>query len=183
MRIRFLLATALLAASPAWAIYKCTQPDGRVTFQDLVCDNSAKNSEVIKARGGNVLQSTAPAARPNVQPNTAIKGPPQAEALLALYRRWVDAERLAFSTARIALAMPIASVQALKREAEALAVPECLSRAKSALNTLIGKSNEAVLRFAAKEEVTSMIYTMAERPQLIPQFEREVERADCDAAQ
>ena len=71
----------------------------------------------------------------------------------------------------------------LKREAEALAVPECLSRAKDALNALIGKSNEAVLRFAAKEEVTSMIYTMAERPQLIPQFEREVERADCAATQ
>ena len=181
--ITTLFATTLVVASPAWAVFKCTLANGRVTFQDLPCDNSAKSSEAVKTYGGNVLQSSAPAAKPGVQPNTAIKGPPQAGAMLALYRRWADGERLAFSTARIALATPIASQQALKREAEALAVPECLNRAKDALNALIERSNEAVLRFAAKEEVASMVYTAVERPKLIPQFEREVERADCAAAQ
>jgi len=169
------------ACAPAWAIYKCTSANGQVTFQDIPCDNGFKHSEVIKAREGNVLQSSA-TAKSNVQPNTAIKGPPQASAMLALYRRWADAERLAFSTARIALATPIASLQALKREAEALEIHECLARAKDALNVLIGKSNEAVLRFAAQEEVTSMLYTIVERPKLIPKFEREVGSADCPDA-
>ena len=37
MHIRTLFAAALLAASPAWAVNKCTGPDGKVMFQDAPC--------------------------------------------------------------------------------------------------------------------------------------------------
>ncbi|QIL81760.1 hypothetical protein G7047_18945 [Diaphorobacter sp. HDW4A] len=154
-----------------------------MTFQDIVCDNGFKKSESIKTREGNILQSQNSAERPNVQPNVSLKGASDAAPLLALYRRWADAERLAFSTSRIALAMPIANLQALKREVEAMDVPSCLNQAKGTLDRLIGKSNEAVLQFAAKEEVTSMVYTLVERPKLIPQFEREVTAAQCSDSQ
>lgn len=37
MRIRALIAIALLAALPAWAITKCVGADGRASFQDAPC--------------------------------------------------------------------------------------------------------------------------------------------------
>jgi hypothetical protein len=60
---------------------------------------------------------------PGVEPNEALEGPAEAGALIALYRRWIDAERLAGSTARIALAGPVSQLQALRRETDALTVP------------------------------------------------------------
>ena len=45
MKTRFLLAAMLIAATPAWAINKCTQADGRVTYQDAPC-LSGKSEEL-----------------------------------------------------------------------------------------------------------------------------------------
>ncbi|WP_423458018.1 hypothetical protein [Ottowia sp. VDI28] len=184
MRIKALIVVAaLVVASPAWAIYKCTKADGRVALQDAPCDNSAKTSEQIKVRSGTNVMESGRGTRIAVEPNTALKGPAEAAALLTLYRRWADAERLAFTTSRIALATPIATLQAIKREAESLTVPSCLTQAKEAINTLISKSNDAILQFAGKEELTAVAYTTVERPKLIPRFEREVEGAKCTSAQ
>ena len=38
MHIRFLLAAALFAAGPAWAINKCTDVHGRVIYQEASCE-------------------------------------------------------------------------------------------------------------------------------------------------
>ena len=51
MHIRFLLAAALLAASPAWAINKCKGPDGKVIFQDAPCVGQGEKIEVRPASG------------------------------------------------------------------------------------------------------------------------------------
>ena len=50
-----------------------------------------------------------------------------------LYKRWKDAALLAGATSRIALAGPMASLQAIKRETEALEVSACLTPAKTKL--------------------------------------------------
>ena len=47
--------------------------------------------------------------------------------------KWSDAAVLARSTSRIALSGPVATLQALHRDTEAMTVPPCLDRAKSAL--------------------------------------------------
>jgi len=117
-----------------------------------------------------------------VQPNAQLSGPPEATPLLALYRRWADTERLAFSTSRIALAVPAASMQSLQREAEALRPPDCLAAAHKTLVELITKSSEAILQFMGKEEVTGMAYQIVHRPKLIPSFETAVTTARCDAS-
>lgn len=175
---------ALLIASPAWALHKCTGPDGKVTYSDTHCaTSSAKQEQLQGLAQRNVLPRAGGAgsgsSAPDVQPKSNLKTQPEAAALIDLYRRWADAEKLAFSTMRIALPGPISSLQAIKREGEALAVPECLGRAKEALNALIGKSTEAILQFAAKQEIFSLVYTRVERAKLIPQFEHEAEHADC----
>ena len=128
----------------------------------------------VLPRGGGVSEGA-----PDVQPNMSLKAPAEAAPLLDLYRRWADAEKLAFATMRIALPGPIASLQAIKREGDAVAAPECLSRAKDALNALMGKSTEAILHFAAKQEIFSLVYTRVERAKLIQQFEHETQHANC----
>lgn len=55
------VAAALLAA-PAWAIHKCTRPDGRVTFQDTPCAGQGEKIEVRPASGP--ARMAAPAAAP-----------------------------------------------------------------------------------------------------------------------
>ncbi|XAH22126.1 DUF4124 domain-containing protein [Xylophilus sp. GW821-FHT01B05] len=40
------MVLASLAASPAWAIYKCVGADGKVSYQDAACPKSAKASQV-----------------------------------------------------------------------------------------------------------------------------------------
>ena len=48
LRICAVMAATLLAASPAWAINKCTGPDGKVVYQDAPCSNASKSSEQVK---------------------------------------------------------------------------------------------------------------------------------------
>lgn len=51
-----------------------------------------------------------------------------------IYARWKDADSLASVTPKIALSGPYATIQAIKREAGALVVPECLNGAMLDLN-------------------------------------------------
>lgn len=51
MKFRLLLIATLLAASPAWAINKCTGADGKVAFQDAPCAGKGEKIEVHPASG------------------------------------------------------------------------------------------------------------------------------------
>ena len=177
-----LLLAAMVCTVPAWAINKCTMPGGKVVYQDALCSASSTNAQEVKTwvNSGYAGDTPKPTRSKGVQPNTKLEGPEQAAPLLDLYRRWVDAERLAMATSRIALAGPAAALQGLQREAQALKSPPCLQMAQMSLQTLVGKSVESVLQFMGKEELTGMLYQHVERPKLIPQFEREVANAKCD---
>lgn len=175
----------LLAAAPAWAINKCTQKDGKVVYQDAPCQNTAAANETVKTWGaGQAAPSaagTTSAGFKRVNPNPSLQGPPEAAALLAIYRRWVDAERLASATGRIALAGPVATMQAVQLEAEAVKVDTCLSDAKAALVDLTSKSTTALIEFMRKNEIHSLLYTVADRGDLVRTFESQIERAGCEA--
>lgn len=175
------IAVALLAVlcSRAWAVNKCTLADGKIVYQDAACGITTKTSVDVKTwtNDGYSGQRTKPAD--NVTPNLKLVGQPGSEALLELYRRWADAERLALSTGRIALAGPAANLQALQREVEALKVPECLAGAQKILATLITKSSEAILRFMGKDELTGMVYQIVDKRKLVPEFEAAVTSSSC----
>lgn len=172
-------------AAPAHAINKCTQKDGKVVYQDAPCQNTASSTEQVKTWGaGQAAPSaggTTAAGFKRVNPNVNLQGPPQAAPLLAIYRRWVDAERLASATGRIALAGPVATMQAVQLEAEAAKVEPCLGDAKTALVDLTSKSTTALIEFMRKNELQSMLYTIADRGDLVRSFESQIERATCDA--
>ncbi|HEY0954012.1 MAG TPA: hypothetical protein VGE36_04595 [Roseateles sp.] len=172
--------TLLMASTPTWAINKCTMPDGRVVYQEAACGNEAKSASEVKT--WTERKPRSPDGRlsfKEVEPNLKVQGPPEAKGLLDLYRRWADADRLARTTGRIALAGPVASLQALQREAEAVAVPECLFPAHRALTTLITRSTESVLLFMGKQETNNMVYELLDKPKLIPEFESSVATARC----
>ena len=72
--------------------------------------------------------------------------------LQALESKWVDALRVAKATSRIALSGPIAQLQAIRRDAEAVVVSECLTDAKSSLRNHMDATINAFLAFMAKNE-------------------------------
>lgn len=71
---------AVTAVSPAWAINKCTGPDGKVAFQDAPCTGSGKSEtlNVKPASGRGSLQEAAPVQVPSKQPSpeSAATAPP-----------------------------------------------------------------------------------------------------------
>lgn len=179
MKTLLILMTATAIAAPAWAINKCTGPDGKVSFQDAPCASNER-AESLRARSGNnVAPQAAPAKR--VDPNLKLQGPKEASELLGFYRQWSDNEKLLESTARIALAGPVATMQKLQRDVEAYRAATCVGEAKKALVTLVSTNVEATIQFMQQQEVSNMAYQWVRRPQMITAFEAAVEKANCEA--
>lgn len=172
-------AIALLAAciGQAWAVNKCTV-NGQIVYSDKPCEGDGQK---LKIYGESVPEPTRKRidGKPDVNPNTNLKGPVGSEPMLDLYRRWADAERLAMSSSRIALAAPAANMQAIQREVEAMKVPQCLESAKHELVSLVTKSTEAILQFMGKDDVPGIVYQAVDKRKLIPAFENAVTNANC----
>ena len=69
----------------------------------------------------------------------------------ALLSRWNDASKIAGATSRIALAGPVSNLQNLKREAENLAMPECLDGGGASLVKSMDNTVQAYLVFMRNE--------------------------------
>ncbi|MHA3053648.1 hypothetical protein [Acinetobacter sp. ANC 4640] len=69
------------------------------------------------------------------------------EKLNEIEKRWNDANRLASATSRIALPTPIANLQNIKNELDAVEVSECLTPAKKALYEAIDLNIDSFLMF------------------------------------
>lgn len=68
-----------------------------------------------------------------------------------LLMRFVDGEKIAGSTPRMSLAGPVAELQAIRRDATSLVVPQCLELAKMYLTLAMDNSIEGYLSFLADE--------------------------------
>lgn len=174
----WVILCAALVSVPAWAVNKCVTPQGKVVFQDTPCDVSSKSSEKVKV--WNQQTGSGYSRGKNVEANPNLEGPAQAKPLLDLYRRWSDAEKLALSTGRIALSGPIASMQAIQREAEAMSPPACLEGAHKYLVELTKKSTQGMMEFMGKQGLEGMLYTVVDRRKLVPAFEQAIANARCE---
>ena len=91
---------------------------------------------VLAACGGpperkvQVVDDTGTQLAMTLRPDSADAYNKGHEAYLAVSRRWLDAYTLAGSTPRISLPPVIANMQAIRREMEGLALPQCLAQAK-----------------------------------------------------
>lgn len=77
MHTHAILLAALLAASPAWAINKCTGADGKVVYQDAPCEGKGEKIEVRPASGP---ARSAPPAAPQTPAPPPIPAAPQPQA-------------------------------------------------------------------------------------------------------
>ena len=72
-----LLAAALVLSTPAWAVNKCTGPDGKVTYQEATCINGEQAKEIDKSsdqarRGQDVMSPNDVARALDAQMNGAV---------------------------------------------------------------------------------------------------------------
>ncbi len=72
-------------------------------------------------------------------------------ALDATVRKWVDAVRVADTTGRIALAGPVSTMQAIRREAASISVPACLIPARTLLVRAMDATVNGYLAFMSNE--------------------------------
>lgn len=69
------------------------------------------------------------------------------KALDLVLTRWNDATKVAGTTGRIALAAPVSTLQAVRREAEALSVSPCMDPAKALLVSSMQHTIDAFITF------------------------------------
>lgn len=73
------------------------------------------------------------------------------KALDQVLSRWDDAIKIAGTTGRIALAAPVATLQAVRREAEALSVSPCMDPAKALLVSSMQNTIDGFITFMRNE--------------------------------
>lgn len=112
MKIAMLWAALLLAASPAWAINKCTGADGKVAFQDAPCQGKGEVLDVKPASGRGAASVAAVAPTPGASaPVRATQPVTEAQRIEAQVlasqreRRLRDIETMAVPQATAALDM------------------------------------------------------------------------------
>lgn len=133
-----ILVVALLAAGIYWQrSRKAAARSEAARVEEL-----AKQAEVAKAQTElRALQQQIEAEKTKNVLEVSIK------AAADLYAKWKDGVQVAQRTSRIGLAAPVAALQALRRDAEALIVPDCLKRGKANLLEAMKLEIEGFLAF------------------------------------
>ncbi len=77
-----MIAAALLCVTccHAWAVNKCTGPDGKLAFQDAPCSNSSSKSEALIVRPASGDGSAPPLTSPDTA-SAPVKGKTEAQRL------------------------------------------------------------------------------------------------------
>jgi len=119
-----IVALVLLVASAYWYRSKKTAAKAEAARIEEV----AKKAEEAKAQSEiKALQQQIDAAKIKNVLEISIKSTTD------LYAKWKDGIEVAQRTSRVGLATPVATLQALRREAEGLIVPDCLKNGKANL--------------------------------------------------
>lgn len=72
-----------------------------------------------------------------------------ADALNSARTRWVDAVRVADATSRVSLSGPVSNLQAIRRETDALLLPDCLAASRQKLTEGMQHQIDGFLTFMA----------------------------------
>lgn len=154
------LISMLLLASPVLAdVYKCPDGKGGKVLQSFPCPGE---HEPFEAR-------TNPATTDDHSSVVSLE---------RLYRQWTDTVKVAESSSRIAMATPISTLQAIKREVEGLPVAECLVAPKQQWLKGMEESLAAFLGFmqAADREGWYTREQLKESEAFMKAYERGVSR-------
>jgi hypothetical protein len=73
-----------------------------------------------------------------------------------IFNRWIDAEKIASSTSRSGLSGPVSNLQAIKRDMEAMTIPDCLKSAKFNYSYGMNSAINGYLLFMKQESTTAV---------------------------
>lgn len=133
-----MLLLLVMGVLPAQSeIYKCPDGKGGTRFQDAPCT-------------GEGHYEAPPAAEPL---SLAILRTTHPQ-LIAIFDRWNDAIKVARVTSRIGLAGPVATMQTIRREAEALTFPGCAGETHRALLAAMTQEIALFVEFMGSKEIT-----------------------------
>lgn len=107
----------------------------------------------VGALGIYLLQTDSPA-----QSNNRVNCDRYLSAVQPTIDRWDDANALASSTSRIALSGPLGELQSIRREAIAMAVPNCADEAHKHLVAYMNATIEGYLAFASQDAAGERAY-------------------------
>lgn len=139
---------ALMAATPAWAVYKCQDASGRTTFQEIPCSGANQGGKLdVHPASGNAAKPQAPAGKDTVPPAIDTGAPGTASPTMT------EADRLNHLSARLAkenrlstlnnLAIGAAQGEILRAEAQCQAEIEAVRNRKALSdNSLAGATWE-----------------------------------------
>lgn len=184
MKVMFALIFAAVHCSSAWAVNKCTDAAGKVVYSDALCPVATRDTKMQwkpSSRTNTVLGTGS--VRERDAPRLDLKVPVEAKDLMDLYKRWFDAERVSFVTARVALAPQVTAMQELARQVEGTPVHTCMQSAKVSLVQLVRASVDAHIAFLDHQSFVSDVYQLVNRGQLFGDFESKAERANCPSRQ
>ena len=187
----FLVACGIVISPAVFAdVYRCQGTDGKVVYSDKPCTgkedqkvldgrNAQYRDEANKRRAemaqqqaqqveeakalGTVLEGIAQEIRIAKTTLVARRGTDTDLAkLLELNAFWDETAKLASSTARIALAAPVARLQDIKYRARAIDIRPCYEPAKRALLSKMDTRIETMLAFMRQEETAVTISQLVE---------------------
>jgi hypothetical protein len=184
MKVMLVLICAAIHCSAAWSVNKCTDAAGKVVYSDALCPVATRDTKMEwkPSSRTNTVLGTGGVRDRNV-PRLDLKVPIEAKGLMELYRRWFDAERVSFVTARLALAPQVTAMQELVRRIEGTSVHSCMESAKVSLVQLVRASVDAHIAFLDHQSLVSDVYQLVNRGQLFDDFESKAERANCPSRQ
>ncbi len=146
------LAVLLVALGGGWALMSGSERASDQRMQQPVAPVAAAEQQAAREQ----LEEELAARQQALAEQQAIE---QAiAAILVQHRKWSDASTLAGSTGRIALAGPVATLQALYRDTEAMTVPPCLERAKNALVSGMDMEVRGFVTFMQHGELLSRVH-------------------------
>ncbi len=181
--IQAAIAAAVFAAcstqADAASLRKCTDPKtGAVTYSDTLC---AAPITVETKMDWKPQAATNVMDSPRIyRPSAKAEAPKEAAPLMAAYRRWVDAEKVAIATPRLTLSGPLRDMQAVLRETESLPVPACLTKAKTLMLDLMTQSVDKLISFmGSRDNVSGFVYVYQTRSDGVREIERELAAANC----
>lgn len=163
-----LLAALAISAAAKADVYKCTNEAGKTVYQAKPCVeggdtgvgrlpelSATERAEAAKRMQVQMKIAEAEAKRVSIQKRRASE--PDLDNLLKAVEKWEESAKLARSTARIALAGPVAKLQEIKASAKDMAVSDCYKPARAALVGWMDLGIDELIEFMSKNEIAAML--------------------------
>lgn len=96
----------------------------------------------------------------------------------AIYKEWIDVERVAGQTSRISLSQPVQRLQDIQRRLDSLVATDCTKDAQAALSSGMSKAINGYLNFMSGKAIGELLAKtdLEDSKKFFDEYEREIEQ-------